>query len=424
MGWGFRLGLVVLLLALQLRTTFRTIELFKPLPTFTDAGHSCHLVNNKNNNNNGGFEDLAVISDTLAISGSDDRHSLWEAVDGAETTPPGALFLLEDVAKDVVITKMELVGIDAATARRFHPHGLYVAKDAHGSPVTTLNPDGRYHLWVVTHGYAFDKGEAILHFILDINAKTATLQKKMRPGALTQVHGAVNDVVVVNGDVYVTQWLPHGHPQHGRKNPVTVWDYINRAITPMQIINSKSTQAFRCTTTTEEEELEDVMLSCQAMPQFYGMANGITRTRRGELLVVDVMANTVTVVHPTTMQTLHVIHTPNGFDNLELHAHLSHTHDDDDDDDVDVFVSGSILHKAESFKVMGTLKPAPGGADRVSLRRHMKTNFTSTTAPIIYHDGGVLPVISSGFVGKYHTLFGSPYNAGIMVCDSPLKGKE
>jgi len=394
--WAF--ALVVVLLGLL---SYRVIEIFefgKEL-NYHDF-EECVLVPGIT-----GAEDITRYSDSIILTSSDDRLTLWDIPTtrngGPSNTEQGAIYAVvlppNESPQNTQIFKLALEGFPQSVA--FHPHGIYLFNQS--------------LLFVINHAYA-QGGERVDVFSVT-PSKTAdelnpplklvyeyTLGEKF----LTEVsYGCANDILVVApGKFYITQYQPFPDSKESGR------DGFMYKLKGMFAVLSKSdwTYVRYCEYSTDASAGTNREITCQISGKGVSL-NGINKNQKGDLIfVADPIVRQLKVFkrdrNDNTLSVLSSVPTPYAVDNIEL---------DGESGRIMLSAIGSVSRhfKHVSTRVSGKESSNPGGAQELLVH-----GTTFKVQDLLLQDGDLLSSISAACKFGSRLVLGSWEDNGVLIC--------
>eukprot|EP00928_Gymnodinium_smaydae_P065818 TRINITY_DN48908_c0_g1_i1.p1 TRINITY_DN48908_c0_g1~~TRINITY_DN48908_c0_g1_i1.p1 ORF type:complete len:412 (+),score=47.05 TRINITY_DN48908_c0_g1_i1:49-1236(+) len=341
-------------------------------------------------------EDLSALGDGhCAFAGGGDLFSTFST--GSAKQQAGSVWLINATRGSV--EKLAIIG--ERVPPKLILHGIHYSQ-------TTRK------LYAVNHNEEW--GESVEIFDVVHDGTSFSLHHVTSKKSVLFNNMALNDVVEgVDGEFYVTEWLPFGVPPNGKRSPnASALDKLRSLGTVLfTMFKVPRTRVFRCTL-----DSECVVASDQ---RFVG-ANGITASLdRQTIYVNDAPAQKVYVMRRTQtgaltlvseFQSLHII------DNFEmmadglLHAGtipLPHTCQT-------VCEESPALSRSRTIagREVGCGR-SPGGLLLIDVA---DSAGEAKQADKVMHDGSLMSGVSSALmVNPQKALLGSPHSRGTLLCD-------
>ena len=276
-----------------------------------------------------------------------------------------------------------------------HPHGIGISNQ------TDL-------LYVVNHAVEYSSVEVFqIHYS---KATTLGVQLEHVHTVRSDMWGyrGINDVVEGKrkGELYVTQWLPFGHPEHGTEHPQSWTERLaGAASAAIGLGQIPMTLIFRCKWST------DGATECtRANNQRLQMANGITTTTdRSQIFVADFLAKVV-LVFQVTDNNAEPLKLTGQFDAIGNPDNIEY-----DPVSGDIIIGSlSLLHVAvdNEGKPLEEHTPSPGAA--VVAKPTQDGGWDVTT--VLQHDGHKLSVVSAAARVGSTIILGSVTDSNVLVC--------
>jgi hypothetical protein len=363
--------------------------------TYNDASCTLHSPTDLH-----GSEDIAIGKEGLLFITSGDLHTVWEH--GSTAAKPGGIWAYNinpyvDQRWVNSPQRLPLHGFDQ-DLHGFHGHGFYISNQTD-------------RLYVVNHAHQYS-GIEIFRIEYNGMGRLPTLHHESTIGGdgVTFKRGAINDVVEGGeeiNEIYVTTWLPHALPEHGKKsNQKTMSETMGLLDNlSVQLFGIKKTEVVRCVRNGQKVTTWD----CDSATKLkFVAANGITISPdRSQIYVNDPPMRRMSIFNRTrkdgSLQFVEQMDTLDVMDNIE------YLHDD-------TIIMGSIpkpFQYSIDREILGKDVPVSGGA---AVAFKDKETNEWLVEKLVTHDGTLLSQVSAAARWDKNIFMGSPFSPGFLEC--------